>query len=364
MAHVVRPGLGRMVSEVCALLDKRLVVVMGKGGVGRSTVAAALGLVAARRGKRAILCEVSSQARLAELAPELATISIDAESAKMEWLERQLPSGRLARLLGHSRIFELLTAAAPGLAELVTVGKVWDLAQLERRSSGSNYDVVIVDAPATGHGLALLEAPRTYVKVARVGPIHNHALRIAEFLRDPASTAVLGVALPEEMPVNETLELEKRLREDGVRLEAVIVNALYPDRFSGEEASRLASLDQRVPPGVRAALRAALSEQRRARVQHSQLRRLRRELEVRVGALRRSRGCERGAPTTCWYRGPTSRRWRASGRICWSSAGRASSRSTTTGRATRWWPRWPSASPAGSTCLECCGLRSPRGRST
>jgi anion-transporting ArsA/GET3 family ATPase len=258
---------------------------MGKGGVGRTTVAAALALVAARRDKRAIVCEVGGQADLAELGSNLATISIDAESARLEWLERQLRSRRLARILGRSRIFELLTAAAPGLAELVTIGKVWDLAQLERRTSSSKYDLVIVDAPATGHGLALLEAPRTYMKVARVGPVHNQAARIAVFLRDPASTAVLGVALPEEMPVNETLDLDRRLREDGVRLEKVIVNGLYPNRFNTEEGKRLAAVDGRVTPGVQAALRVALSEYQRARAQRSQLRRLRRGLGVPVSTL-------------------------------------------------------------------------------
>ena len=267
------------------LLDRRLVVVMGKGGVGRTTVAAALGLIAGRRGRRALLCEVSGQARLGELGTGLTTISVKPESAQLEWLERQLRSRRLARLLGRSRVFELLTAAAPGLAELVTIGKVWDLAQLDRRPSVTNHDLVILDAPATGQGLAMLEAPATYVKVARVGPVHNQARRIAEFLRDPASTAVLGVALPEEMPVNETLELDSRLREDGIRLEAVIVNGLYPARFSGEEAKRLSALEGRLPPGARAGLRTALSEHGRARAQRSHLRRLRRSLEAPVGTL-------------------------------------------------------------------------------
>ena len=267
------------------LLNRRLVVVMGKGGVGRTTVAAALGLVAARRGRRAIVCEVSGQARVAETGVDLTTISVDPEVAKLEWLERQLRSRRLARLLGRNRIFELLTAAAPGLAELVTIGKVWDLAQLGSRSRGANHDLVILDAPATGQGLALLEAPATYVKVARAGPIHNQASRIAAFLRDPGSTAILGVALPEEMPVNETLELEDRLRERALHLEKVIVNGLYPDRFSRDEATRLADLDGRLTPGARAALATAIAEHGRARAQRAQLRRMRRSVETPVSTL-------------------------------------------------------------------------------
>src|ERR671918_421062 len=133
-----------------ALLDKRLIVVTGKGGVGKTTVAAALGLIAARSGKRTVICEVAEQERLAalfgvdesgheerELAPGLHSISVDPERAKEEWLRYQLKSGTLAGVLGGSSLFRYLSAAAPGLSELVTIGKVWDLAQHGRRGGGA-----------------------------------------------------------------------------------------------------------------------------------------------------------------------------------------------------------------------------------
>jgi anion-transporting ArsA/GET3 family ATPase len=282
-----------------SLLDKRLLVVTGKGGTGKTTVSAALGLIAARRGQRAVVCEVARKERLGamfgagelghaerELAPGLYGISIDPERAKEEWLRHQLHSSALAGLLGHSRIFQYLTAAAPGLSELVTMGKVWDMAQLERRLGGATYDLAIVDAPATGHGLAMLRAPKTFADIARVGPIHRQALRIHEFVTDPAWTGVVAVALPEEMPVNETLELGGRLREEmGLELEAVVVNGLYPERFTGDEAKLLASLDGAGSAGQRAALRAALFEHRRARAQRAELRRLRREADAPVATL-------------------------------------------------------------------------------
>jgi anion-transporting ArsA/GET3 family ATPase len=276
---------------VPSLLDKRLLLVTGKGGVGKTTVSAALGMVAARRGKRTIVCEVAEQERVSgvfgagrvghrevEVAPGLSAISISPHRAKEEWLEYQLRSGTLAGLLGHSRIFQYLTAAAPGLTELVTIGKVWELAQLQRKAARSSpYDLVIVDAPATGHGLALLHAPRTYAEVARVGPIRRQALLIDRFLRDGRSTGVLAVALPEEMPVNETLDLGERLRSEvGASLDGVVANALYPERFNAEEARALESLDGRGSATARAALRAALAEHHWARAQRSQLRRLRR----------------------------------------------------------------------------------------
>ena len=271
----------------------------GKGGTGKTTVTAALGLLAARRGRRAILCEVGGgQAALATLTggdrhaeaerrvgPHLTAISIDPQSAKLEYLKRQVRFGPLAGILGDSSVFQLLTAASPGLDELLTIGKVWDLARLEHGRRGGEYDLAILDAPATGHGLALLQAPRTYASVARVGPIHRDALLIDGFLHDRALTAVLGVALPEEMAVNETFELEARLGEEGLGLDAVIVNGLYPERFTGEEAKRISALDGGVPPGEQTALAAALSEYGRARTQRSQLRRLRRGLEAPVTTL-------------------------------------------------------------------------------
>src|SRR3954464_8370598 len=214
-AHDFLPTRAHAIVRVVAdVLDKRLIYVTGKGGVGKTTVAAALGLMAARQGKRTIVCEVAEQERISatfgiapvgytetEGVPGLSAISMDPDRAKAEWLRYQLPSGTLARVLGHSRLFQYLSAAAPGLNELVTIGKLWELAQLERKTAAASaYDLVIVDAPASGHGLAMLRAPLTYADVARVGPIRRQALKIHTFLVDPASTGVLVVALPEEMP--------------------------------------------------------------------------------------------------------------------------------------------------------------------
>jgi anion-transporting ArsA/GET3 family ATPase len=284
---------------VTALLDKRLVIVTGKGGVGKTTVAAALGISAARAGRRTVVCEVAEQERLAgmfgvtdvghaehELAPGLHAVSVDPRRAKEEWLRYQLKSGALAGLLGGSSLFGYLTAAAPGLSELVTIGKVWDLAQLERRTEGSVYDLAIVDAPATGHGLGMLKAPSTYASVARMGPVSRHARVIDSFLRDRAATAVLAVALAEEMPVNETIELERRLADEvGMAIDRVVVNAVFPQRFSSAEAERLRSLDGRGSSSASAALRAALAKHKHARGQRSLLRRLRRHVRAPVITL-------------------------------------------------------------------------------
>ena len=272
---------------MASLLDKRLVLVTGKGGVGKTTVAAALGLVAARHGKRTVVCEVAEQTRLAQLVPDLSSVSVDPEQAKREWLQYQLKSRTLAGVLGSSTLFQYLTAAAPGLTDLVTIGKVWDLAQLEPRAGGPAFDLAIVDAPATGHGLAMLSAPSTYASIARMGPVGRHAERIDSFLRDPGQTGVLTVALPEEMPVNETIEFERAVaRELGRAVDAIVVNALHPARFKREELERIQAVEARTP-AARAALASALSEHRRARAEHSQLRRLRRAASAPVLTLPR-----------------------------------------------------------------------------
>jgi anion-transporting ArsA/GET3 family ATPase len=285
---------------VPGLLDKRLLFVTGKGGVGKTTVATALGLAAALRGRRTIVCEVSQQERMshafrregvgyseAELAPNLFAISIDPQRALEEYLADQIGSERISTLLARNRIFDYLVAAAPGARELATIGKVWELAQLDRVTTGAApYDLVVVDAPATGQGLAMLRAPQTFAGVARVGPVRRQALKIHAFVSNPEVTGVVAVATPEEIPVNETLELGERMREEiGLDLDAVLVNGVYPERFSAAEARLLRSVDGDPSPSARAALRSALSEHTRAGTQRSQLRRLRRGSPAPVATL-------------------------------------------------------------------------------
>jgi anion-transporting ArsA/GET3 family ATPase len=190
-------------------------------------------------------------------------------------------------MLFRSRIFTYLAAATPGLKELVTIGKIWELAQLDRKvKTGRKYDLVVVDAPATGHGIGFLQTPRTFAGIARVGPIHSQAQALDRFITDHDSTGVAIVCLPEEMPVNESAKLEQELREEiGVAVDRVYMNALYPERFSNEEAERFETALESSDGGTRAALRAALSEHRRARAQRAQLARLRRRTAAPVKTL-------------------------------------------------------------------------------
>jgi anion-transporting ArsA/GET3 family ATPase len=286
---------------VNSLFDKRLVFVTGKGGVGKTTVAAALGLAAARTGKRTIVCEVARQERVSrafhregvgtqetELADDLYAISIDPQRSLEEYLEDQLGSKRLAHLMFSNRIFDYFAAATPGARELATIGKIWELSQLQRRRrENAPYDFVIVDAPASGHGLGLLGTPQTFRDAVGVGPIHRQAGLIHDYITNPETTGVVAVALPEEMPVNETVELEGRLSDElGVAIDQVVVNALLPERFSADDCERIAAVNGSHPvTGVRAALRAAQTEYAQARSQRAQLRRLKREADAPVATL-------------------------------------------------------------------------------
>ena len=281
------------------LVDKRLVIVTGKGGVGKSTVALALAMAAAERGKRTILCEVSAQEHLStvfhraevgyheiEMADDLWGISIDPDESMREYVLMQLKVRAMRDLLFRSRIFTYLTAATPGLKELLTVGKIWELTLDDRKvKGGRRYDLVIVDAPATGHGVALLQTPRTFANVARVGPMRQQTEALDKLLRNPARTGVLAVALPEEMPVNETATLERELDlRVGVPVDAIVCNGVYPERFSADEVARIEAAGGG-DSAADAARGAALAEARRATAQRGQLARLEEICSAPVSSL-------------------------------------------------------------------------------
>ena len=269
------------------LLAHPLLVVTGKGGVGKSTVAAALGLAAARRGLRTIVVEVAARDDVSRalgatgaaavyadraVSDGLHHMSVDPQRAMEDYLRRHLPIGAAAPLLSRSRMFATLTAATPGMRELLTIGKVWELARRNGRTA-SDYELVVLDAPATGHGLALLMAPRTFASVARVGPVASQGRAIASFLADPAKTAVVAVATPEEMPVSETLQLRDDLRREmDLDLSLVVVNAVVRHRFSRADERALRDT------GPSAARHAALFTAVWTSHQRSQMARLRRGL--------------------------------------------------------------------------------------
>ncbi len=273
------------------LLQRELLVLAGKGGVGRTTLAAAVGRVAARHGRSTVIVEVGEQSRVPRLlgvrpgAPgepvdagdSLAVLTLDPDRALLSWL--QSVGGRAAgRLLASSSTFQYFAAAAPGARELVAMVAIWQLtAAAEGR--GKHFDLVVVDAPASGHALAMLRSPTTFGTIARVGPIAQHSQQVAQLLGDERRSGYLAVSIADEMAVAETIELRDSLEAQLARkLDGVVVNQLLPRRFTDAELERAEALR---PSGagahaVRAAVRSARELETRARVQHGHLRRLRR----------------------------------------------------------------------------------------
>ncbi len=317
---------------MASLLERKLIVVTGKGGVGKSTIACALGLAAAQQGLRTIVVELGAQHHLPdlfaadeigpnepdramrsggnkhsrrerrpdrhdgeeiELQEGLWTTSIDPDRALGEWL--QTLTGRIsARLLTSSSTFQYFAAAAPGVKELVSMVKLRELceargapksgssdASRERRGRPA-YDLVVLDAPASGHALAMLRSPQTFSAIVRVGPLAEQAQALRELLEDASRSGYIAVTHASEMAVTETLELEEGLRRELDRdLDAVIVNGTMPRRFSRQELERIAlatreggDADADVASN---AMQMARTINDRARVQLAQIARLRRQ---------------------------------------------------------------------------------------
>jgi anion-transporting ArsA/GET3 family ATPase len=229
---------------VSELLDHRLLFVTGKGGVGKTTVAAALALLSSQRGKRTLVCEIDAKGNLAdffetgpiafkarEISPSLYAMAMDTEASLDEYLRRFLKIPVMGRIGPVARMFDFVATAAPGVKEILTVGK------LAYEVRERHYDVVVVDASATGHIVGQLAAPQAINNLVQVGLVRSQTDWMLEILSDPAQTALVIVATPEEMPVSETIELTHRVEsETTVKLAAIVVNRVLPELFGrGEE---------------------------------------------------------------------------------------------------------------------------------
>ena len=284
------------------LLERKLVFVTGKGGTGKTTVASALALLAASRGKKVLICEIDGKGELAgyyeapptgfkerEVQPGLFAMTMNTEAALREYLKLQLRIPIVGRIGPVAKAFDFLATAAPGVREILTVGKLC----FEVRDNG--WDMVVVDAPASGHIIGQLAAPQAVNGLVKVGLIRTQTDWMLEMLSDPAITGLVAVCTPEEMPVTETIELAVRVREETtVQLAGVIVNRVLPELFGRQEEAvfdalaapgALAELDALVDGDAAPVLEAARLAVSMRRTRSTHLERLREGIDPEVPLL-------------------------------------------------------------------------------
>jgi anion-transporting ArsA/GET3 family ATPase len=289
------------------LLDLDLVFVTGKGGVGKTTIAAALAEVAARRGQRVLVCEMDAKGALAtafevtelafettEVAPNLFAMSMSTEDSLREYLRLFVKIPLIGRLGVLASTFDFVADAAPGVKEILAVGKLcWEVKE-------RNYDLVVVDAEASGHVVSQIGAPRVIADLVHVGLVRDQTRWMLDILEDPTRTGVVVTTTPEEMPVTESIELLRKLTaETGTHPAAVVANRVLPSMFDRTEQKVARKMATAVPvlvdalgPGAAAVVEASsiIEARRSIGVEHlDRLRAVVAELDPSIAARGRSR---------------------------------------------------------------------------
>jgi len=209
------------------IFDRRLLLVTGKGGVGKTTIALALAVAGRDRGLKVLLVQLGKVDHVGplfgahiplykdlQLEPNLHTLTIEPYLALHEYLVGQIKLQFVADWFLENRVIQYLTQAAPGWRELITIGKIWQVSELTvGYNKRRKYDLIVVDAPATGHGISFLRVPSIILNTLKFGPVRQHTLAVQKLLLDPDRTLLIGVTLPEEMAVNEVIEIHQAARK-------------------------------------------------------------------------------------------------------------------------------------------------------
>ncbi len=257
------------------LLARRFIVVTGKGGTGKSTVAAAIALAASRRGERVLVCEVSARERVSELfgkppsgaqihelAKNLFSVHVRPAEAMREYGIMTLRSETLYNLVFERKVVRYFLRAAPSLAEIVMLGKIAWHAEKDLERGKKKWDLVVLDAPATGHALSLLTVPRVFLSLVSEGPLAADMTWMQKLLQNPVETQIVVCALPEEMPVNEAIELHGKLLAEKLPAGPLVLNSYFAPRFTEQERVAVA----RGGPGLAAVADAADAHEARAQM--------------------------------------------------------------------------------------------------
>jgi anion-transporting ArsA/GET3 family ATPase len=279
-----------------SLFDKRLIVIAGKGGVGRTTVAAALGLAAAKRGKRVLLCQTKSKERLSHLfgVPSVGTeltrlaerlwgVNMTPHAALREYGTMVLRSEFIAKQVLENKVSRAFLHAVPGLEDYSMLGKTWYHTTETDEAGRPKWDLVILDGPATGHVITLLAIPQAILDVVPEGPLTRPAASTHALLRDATRTAMVIVTLAEDLPSNEAIELARKVKEQlQTPLGPLIVNQLYPPRFNqGPSARAVHALPEPLDdPALAPLVTTARTAQRRRTLNERYLERLARDLPL------------------------------------------------------------------------------------
>lgn len=263
------------------VFDRRLLLVVGKGGVGRSTVAAAIASRLAEQGKRTLLFETNANDRfgsyfdkppvgteLTQLAPNLWAINTNPAHALEEYGLMILKFKSVYEMVFENRVTRAFLRAIPGLDDYSLLGKAWFHTTEEKRGKPI-WDHVVFDMPASGHSVSMLRIPWVITDTVPEGPLTRDAREVKELLTDPQRTSTVLVTLAEEMPVNEAIELEQKLSAFGIVPQQIVCNQIYPQHFpAGAPVTRvldtLAADPNLAPPLLQVTAHGTLSRDRRA----------------------------------------------------------------------------------------------------